>query len=142
MNSGASCRLSAAWAIRDQSSAPTRLLRMLSHGTRASPQSSRMPISQRDISRENIATGRPASTATLRATLVTNDDLPTPGRAAITIRFPDCIPDRRVSTSRNPVGTPANADSRFWIRSRSVIASSTSSCSEATCSFSPCRATS
>ena len=60
----------------------------------------------------------------------------------MTIKFPACIPDSRLSTSRNPVGTPANADSRFWICSSSVIASSTSSCSEATWSFSPCRATS
>jgi hypothetical protein len=88
MNSGASCRLSAACAIRDQSSAPTRLLRIESHGTRASEQSRRMPISHLDISSENIATERPASTETLRARLVTNDDFPTPGRAATMIRLP------------------------------------------------------
>jgi hypothetical protein len=33
------------------------------------------------------------------------------------MRFPACIPESRASTSRNPVGTPANADSRFWILS-------------------------
>ena len=45
MCSGASCSVSPACTTRIQSSGPTRLLRMRSHGTRASPQSSRMPIS-------------------------------------------------------------------------------------------------
>src|SRR5918999_488168 len=130
MNRGASCSVSAACAMRDQSSAPTRLLRMASHGTRASAHRRRIPISHLDISSENMAIGNPASTATLRATFVTNDDLPTPGRAATMIRLPACIPDSNASTSRNPVGTPANADSRFWIFSRSVIAWSTSSRSD------------
>ena len=44
-------------------------------GTRASAQSRRMPISQRDISSENIATGSPV-TAMLRAMFVASDDLP------------------------------------------------------------------
>src|SRR5919108_374119 len=52
MCSGASCRTSAAATTLVQSLGPTRLFRMRSHGTFASEQSSRMPISNRDISRD------------------------------------------------------------------------------------------
>ncbi len=80
-----------------------------------------MPISYRDISSENSATGwRPI--ATLRAMFVASDDLPTPGRAAITIRLPGCSPDVRSSRSRNPDGSPVYAVSRFWMFSRSTMA--------------------
>ena len=59
VTAGASCRVSAACTTRVQSSGPTRLLRIRSHGTRASAHSRRMPISKRDISSENIATDLP-----------------------------------------------------------------------------------
>ena len=68
----------------------------------------------------------PSPTPTLRARFVTNDDLPTPGRAATTIRLPGWSPDRRLSRSMNPVGTPANADSRWWMCSSWSMLSSTS----------------
>ena len=45
MESGASCNVSPADTTRVQSSGPTRLLRIRSHGTRASAHSSRIPIS-------------------------------------------------------------------------------------------------
>ena len=105
MCSGASCNTSPAWTTRVQSSGPTRLLRMRSQGTCASAQSRRMPISVRDISSENTATGSPA-TATLRAMFIASEDFPTPGRAAITTRLPSCSPDVSVSRSVKPVGKP------------------------------------
>jgi hypothetical protein len=89
--------------------------RTFSHGTRASAHNRRIPISMRDISSENMATARSASTATLRAMLVTKDDFPSPGRAAMTTRFPGWSPWRRLSTSENPVGMPENACSRSCI---------------------------
>ncbi len=105
IDSGASCSTSAACTTACQSLGPTRLLRMRSHGTRASAQSRRMPISQRDISREKIATVLPA-TAMLRAMFTASELLPMPGRAASTIRLPGCRPDVRLSMSMNPVGKP------------------------------------
>ncbi len=45
MDSGASCRRSAACTTRTQSSGPTRLLRIRSQGTLAAEQSIRMPTS-------------------------------------------------------------------------------------------------
>ena len=126
MYSGASCRTSAASTIRVHSSVATRPVRTRSHPTLASPQSRRIPISNRDISRENMATGAPTSTATLRAMFVANEDLPTPGRAANTIRLPFCSPESRLSRSTNPLGMPANALSRCWMCSSADIDSSTS----------------
>ena len=46
----------------------------------------------------------------LRAMFIASDDLPMPGRAAMTMRLPGCRPDIRSSRSRNPVGRPVNAD--------------------------------
>src|SRR6266545_1030417 len=115
IESGASCKTSAAWTTRDQSSAPTRRPRIRSQGTPASPHSRRIPISHLDISSENIATGTRDSTAAFLATFVANEDFPTPGRAATITRFPDWRPDSSSSRSRNPVGRPAKADSPFWI---------------------------
>ena len=64
--------------MRVQSSGPTRLLRMRSHATFASVHSRRMPISWRDISSENIATGcRPI--ATLRGDVEGERRLPDAG---------------------------------------------------------------
>ena len=59
MNSGASCRTSAASTMCVQSSAATRAARILSHGTFDSAHSRRIPISNRDISRENMTTDVP-----------------------------------------------------------------------------------
>jgi hypothetical protein len=113
MNRGARSSVSAPSTIRLQSSAATLAERTFSHGTRASAHRRRIPISTRDISRLNMATGTPDSTATLRATLVTNEDLPIPGRAATTIRFPGWSPWRRPSRSEKPVGSPTNGVSRW-----------------------------
>ncbi len=85
-----------------------------------------MPISMRDISSENMATGSPC-TAMLRAMFMARELLPMPGRAAMTTRLPGCSPDIRLSRSTNPVGRPVNAESRFWIDSRSTMAWLTSS---------------
>ena len=141
MNSGASCSPSAASTIRVHSSVWTRPDRTRSHGTLASPHSRRIPISHRLISSENIITGDPASTATLRARFVTSEDLPTPGLAATTIRFPGCNPDSRLSRSTNPVGIPANGESRCWMCSSCAMLSSTRACMGTTSSFSSWRET-
>ena len=76
---------------RVQSSGPTRLLRIRSHGTRASAHSRRMPISCRDISRENTATDSPADRH-VAAMFMASDDFPIPGRAAMITGCPAAAP--------------------------------------------------
>ena len=107
MKSGASAISPIRRASFDQSSSRSEPARMWCSGTFASAESRRMVISCLLISSEKIAAGMWCFTDADRAMSSPRVDLPTPGRAAMTIIWPACRPLVSSSRSRMPVGHAA-----------------------------------
>src|SRR5204863_2101164 len=91
---------------RGQSRVETLPLRSLSLGIRERQEMKRCASSASDISRLKNATAFPYLEATLSAMLQTSADLPSDGRAAMTIRLPGWKPPNFASRSRKPDGVP------------------------------------
>ena len=92
-----------------QSLESRRPLRILSASTVDSRLSIRLTSCTLDISRLNTAVVMPCLIATFSATFKTNAVLPIDGRAATSTKSDGCKPDKYVSRSLNPVGTPVTA---------------------------------
>ena len=105
-HSGAFSSSLQARTTRGQSRAATLPLRSLSFGIRDRQAMKRWASSASDISSEKKATGFPCLEATFSAMLQTSADLPSEGRAAITIRLPGWKPPSFASRSRKPEGVP------------------------------------
>ena len=93
----------------------------------ASADSTRIVISVRLISREKIAVACLCRIAAARAMSRPMVDLPTAGRAAMTIIWPGCRPWVSSSSSMNPVGTPIISSVRPEATSISFRVSSSTS---------------
>ncbi len=129
MNSGASLISLIRRAMRVQSSSLIRPERMSESRIRASAESSRMTISLLLISSENTTLVMPFLTEQARARSSPSVDLPSPGRAAMTIICPGCRPFVAASRSAKPVGTPSDTPPREAMASISSIVGCRSSSS-------------
>jgi hypothetical protein len=102
----------AAFDSLGQSSRMSLPVRRRVPSTRASLPSMRWASCSLGISSENTATPLPDFTTALMATLSANEVLPMPGRPAMMIRSPGCMPAVMASTRVKPVGRPVMASPR------------------------------